>query len=120
MLEERELDVLYPDRTFATVDHIVPTDIQKRPFSDLLAEEMMQELEANTGAHGIEDPGIVHIIGPELGLSQPGMTIACGDSHTSTHGALGAIAFGIAYAYEFGGSTIRALSMEGRGSRRNV
>jgi 3-isopropylmalate/(R)-2-methylmalate dehydratase large subunit len=84
------------------VDHIVPTDDQSRPFKDDLAEMMIQALEHNTAAHGIEFfgldsgfQGIVHIIGPELGLSQPGMTIACGDSHTSTHGALGAIALGI-------------------------
>lgn len=102
MLEERGLNVLRPDRTFATVDHIVPTADQERPFKDRLAEEMMQAIERNTEKHGIEffglntdSQGIVHIIGPELGLTQPGMTIACGDSHTSTHGAFGAIAFGI-------------------------
>ena len=102
MLAERGLKVLHPERTFATVDHIVPTDDQDRPFKDELAERMIQALEANTAKHGIPFfgldsglQGIVHIIGPELGLSQPGMTIACGDSHTSTHGALGAIAFGI-------------------------
>ena len=102
MLEDRNLSVLYPDRTFATVDHIIPTDNQARPFEDPLSEEMMSALERNVKNHGIEyfglesdSQGIVHIIGPELGLTQPGMTIACGDSHTSTHGALGAIAFGI-------------------------
>ncbi len=102
MLAERGLKVLHPERTFATVDHIVPTDDQNRPFKDELAERMIQALEDNTAEHGIPFfgldsglQGIVHIIGPELGLSQPGMTIACGDSHTSTHGALGAIAFGI-------------------------
>ncbi|MFW6227853.1 MAG: 3-isopropylmalate dehydratase large subunit [Alkalispirochaeta sp.] len=102
MLEERGLKVLRPDRTFATVDHIVPTAEQERPFKDRLAEEMMQAIEKNTEKHGIEffglhtdAQGIVHIIGPELGLTQPGMTIACGDSHTSTHGAFGAIGFGI-------------------------
>ena len=102
MLEDRNLSVLYPDRTFATVDHIIPTDNQARPFKDALSEEMMSALERNVKRHGIEyfglesdSQGIVHIIGPELGLTQPGMTIACGDSHTSTHGALGAIAFGI-------------------------
>ncbi len=102
MLRERGLRVLRPDRTFATVDHIVPTADQTRPFSDPLAEEMMQEIEKNTEEFGIEffglstdKQGIVHIIGPELGLTQPAMTIACGDSHTSTHGAFGAIAFGI-------------------------
>ena len=102
MLAERGLKVLHPERTFATVDHIVPTDDQARPFKDELAERMIRALEENTATHGIPFfgldsglQGIVHIIGPELGLSQPGMTIACGDSHTSTHGALGAIAFGI-------------------------
>lgn len=102
MLRERGLAVLRPDRTFATVDHIVPTADQSRPFADPLAEEMMQAIERNTKEFGIEffglhtdRQGIVHIIGPELGLTQPGMTIACGDSHTSTHGAFGAIAFGI-------------------------
>lgn len=174
MLEERNLPVLFPDRTVATVDHIVPTDGQTRPFQDPLAEEMIRALEANTERHGIRyfglessRQGIVHIVGPELGLTQPGMTIACGDSHTSTHGAFGSIAFGIGtsqvrdvlasqclamarpkvrriqvdgtlpegvfakdiilriiadlgvkggigYAYEYGGSTIASLSMEGR------
>ena len=174
MLEERGLSVLYPDRAVATVDHIVPTVDQSRPFADPLAEQMMQALERNTRAHGIrffglesDHQGIVHIVGPELGLTQPGMTIACGDSHTSTHGAFGSIAFGIGtsqvrdvlatqclamskpkvrriqvdgelpdgvsakdiilsiiadlgvngglgFAYEYGGSTIEALSMEGR------
>jgi len=174
MLEERGLSVLYPDRAVATVDHIVPTVDQSRPFADPLAEQMMQALERNTKAHGIQffgleskHQGIVHIVGPELGLTQPGMTIACGDSHTSTHGAFGSIAFGIGtsqvrdvlatqclamskprvrriqvdgdlpdgvsakdiilriiadlgvngglgFAYEYGGSAIDALSMEGR------
>lgn len=102
MLEERGLPVMYPERTFATVDHIVPTANQARPFEDSLAEEMLLALEQNTEKHGIEffglgseHQGIVHMIGPELGLTQPGMTIACGDSHTSTHGAFGAIGFGI-------------------------
>ena len=102
MLADRDLQVLYPDRTFATVDHIVPTHNQSRPFADILAEEMMRAIEENTKKHGIrffgletEYQGIVHIIGPELGLTHPGMTIACGDSHTSTHGAMGAIAIGI-------------------------
>ena len=174
MLHERGLPVLHPDRTVATVDHIVPTEDQSRPFADPLAEEMIQALEHNTKAHGIryygldsDNQGIVHIVGPELGLTQPGMTIACGDSHTSTHGAFGSIAFGIGtsqvrdvlasqclamsrpkvrriqidgtlppgvyakdiilriiadlgvkgglgFAYEYGGSAIDSLSMEGR------
>lgn len=102
MLKERGLRVMYPERTVATVDHIVPTENQQRPFQDSLAEEMMQALEVNTKAHNIRfhpigsgNQGIVHVIAPEQGLTQPGMTIACGDSHTSTHGAFGAIAFGI-------------------------
>ena len=102
MLEERGLPVLHPERTFATVDHIVPTDRQVRPLSDPMAEQMYGVLERNVARHGIaffgldsKYQGIVHVIGPELGLTQPGMTIACGDSHTSTHGAFGTIAFGI-------------------------
>lgn len=102
MLRDRQLTVLYPERTVATVDHIVPTENQTRPFTDILAEEMMQSLEQSCQEHGIRfynigsgNQGIVHVIAPEQGLTQPGMTIACGDSHTSTHGAFGAIAFGI-------------------------
>jgi 3-isopropylmalate/(R)-2-methylmalate dehydratase large subunit len=102
MMRQHGWRVAYPDRTFATIDHIVPTSSQQRPFLDLMAEEMAGSLERNCREHGIplwtpddEHQGIVHVIGPELGLTQPGMTIACGDSHTSTHGALGAIAFGI-------------------------
>src|SRR5512147_1087173 len=101
-LREAKLRVPFPARTFATVDHIIPTDSQRRPLGDPLAEEMLQHLERNCAEHGIRffgpesgRQGIVHVIGPELGLTQPGMTIACGDSHTSTHGAFGAIAFGI-------------------------
>ncbi len=101
-LREIGAKVRFPERTFATVDHIIPTDSQARPLADSLAEEMLVALERNTGEAGIRlfDPpggqqGIVHVIGPELGLTQPGMTIACGDSHTSTHGAFGAVAFGI-------------------------
>jgi 3-isopropylmalate/(R)-2-methylmalate dehydratase large subunit len=105
MLRQHGSGVPFPERTFATVDHIVPTNTQKRPFLDVTAEEMTSALERNCGEFGIrlyapgtaeaDNQGIVHVIGPELGLTQPGMTIACGDSHTSTHGALGAIAFGI-------------------------
>ncbi len=102
MLRERNLKVLFPERTVATVDHIVPTINQARPFADILAEEMIQALEQNTQQYGIRfynvgsgNQGIVHVIAPEQGLTQPGMTVACGDSHTSTHGAFGAIAFGI-------------------------
>ncbi|MGF1542804.1 MAG: 3-isopropylmalate dehydratase large subunit [Pleurocapsa sp.] len=102
MLRERNLQVLFPERTVATVDHIVPTDNRARPFMDVLAEEMIQALEQNAKDYGIRfynmesgNQGIVHVIAPEQGLTQPGMTVACGDSHTSTHGAFGAIAFGI-------------------------
>lgn len=102
MLREKGLKVLYPERTVATVDHIVPTENQARPFADSLAEEMIVALEENTRSNKIRfygigsgNQGIVHVIAPEQGLTQPGMTIACGDSHTSTHGAFGAIAFGI-------------------------
>ena len=101
-LRERQQSVAFPNRTFATMDHIVPTDSIARPFADLQAELMAATLEKNTSEFGIPlfdfstgKQGIVHMIGPELGLTQPGMTIACGDSHTSTHGAFGALAFGI-------------------------
>jgi 3-isopropylmalate/(R)-2-methylmalate dehydratase large subunit len=174
MLRERGLSVAHPERTVATVDHIVPTENQARPYADELAEEMMQAIENNTDEFGIRlhnvgsgKQGVVHIIAPEQGLTQPGMTVACGDSHTATHGAFGAIAFGIGtsqvrdvlatqtlamgrlkvrriqidgdlapgvyakdvilhvlrelgvkagvgHAYEFAGSTIDAMSMEGR------
>jgi len=102
MLRQHGWPVAFPERTFATVDHIVPTDSRRRPFLDLMAEEMTSALERNCREFGINlwapdspNQGIVHVIGPQLGLTQPGMTIACGDSHTSTHGAVGAIAFGI-------------------------
>ncbi len=174
MLRARGWSVRAPDRTVATVDHIVPTADQRRPFADPLAEAMMAALERNCRDYGIRlflpgsgAQGIVHVIGPELGLTQPAMTIACGDSHTSTHGAFGAVAFGIGtsqvrdvlasqclaldplkvrrirvegrlprgvyakdvilaiirrlgvkggvgYAYEYGGSTVAAMSMDER------
>ena len=102
MLRNRGATVAFPERTYATVDHIVPTLDQRRPFADELAEQMMAALERNCRDFGIrfsdlktDQQGIVHVIGPELGLTQPGMTIACGDSHTSTHGAFGAVAIGI-------------------------
>jgi 3-isopropylmalate/(R)-2-methylmalate dehydratase large subunit len=94
--------VALPERTFATLDHIVPTDIRARPFLDAEAEQLTQALEKNVKQFGVEffgldsmNQGIVHVIGPQLGLTQPGMTLACGDSHTSTHGAFGTLAFGI-------------------------
>ncbi|MBA3684750.1 MAG: 3-isopropylmalate dehydratase large subunit [Planctomycetes bacterium] len=102
MLRERKLSVPFPERTVATVDHIVPTESQARPYADGLAEEMMLAIERNCREFGVRlfEPGsgkqgVVHIIAPEQGLTQPGMTVACGDSHTATHGAFGAIAFGI-------------------------
>ena len=102
MLRARGSGVAFPERTYATVDHIVPTLNQSRPFADELAEKMMAALERNVREYGIrfsdlsdDGQGIVHVIGPELGLTQPGITIACGDSHTSTHGAFGSVAFGI-------------------------
>jgi 3-isopropylmalate/(R)-2-methylmalate dehydratase large subunit len=102
MLRDLGLKVLYPSRTFATVDHIVPTDERQEPFSDDLADAMIKALRKNCADNNITffdlptgRQGIVHIVGPEQGITQPGTTIACGDSHTSTHGAFGAIAFGI-------------------------
>ena len=102
MLRARGWPVKFPERTVATVDHIVPTRDQRRPFGDVMAEDMLSSLERNCREAGIRlfdlssgAQGIVHVIGPELGVTQPGMTIACGDSHTSTHGAFGAVAFGI-------------------------
>lgn len=102
MLRELELPVLHPERTFATVDHIIPTDNQSEPFADARATSMLTALRRNCAEHGIRffdlpsgNQGIVHMIGPELGITQPGMTIVCGDSHTATHGAMGSIAIGI-------------------------
>lgn len=102
MLRDLGLKVAMPHRTFATVDHIVPTDQRTEPFSDPLADQMIKELRKNCAEHGITyfdlgsgKQGIVHMVGPEQGITQPGTTIACGDSHTSTHGAFGAVAFGI-------------------------
>jgi 3-isopropylmalate/(R)-2-methylmalate dehydratase large subunit len=102
MLRARGWSVRFPERTIGTVDHIVPTRDQRRPFLDVMAEDMLSALERNCRDAGIRlldlssgAQGIVHVIGPEMGLTQPGMTIACGDSHTSTHGAFGAVALGI-------------------------
>jgi 3-isopropylmalate/(R)-2-methylmalate dehydratase large subunit len=174
MLRDLGLKVVYPKRTFATVDHIVPTDTRTEPFADALAQGMIDALRKACREFGVTffdthtgQQGIVHIIGPEMGLTQPGMTIACGDSHTATHGAFGAIAFGIGtsqvrdilatqtmalsplkirrinvdgklpvgvypkdvilhiirklgvnggtgFAYEYGGSVVHAMDMEGR------
>src|SRR3989338_7443912 len=102
MIREKGLKVAYPRRTFATFDHIVPTEDPARPFDDSLAEEMMQALEKNVKEFGVKlfdfasgQQGVVHVIGPEMGLTQPGLTVACADSPTSTHGAFGAIASGV-------------------------
>ena len=102
MLRDLNLPVLHPERTFATVDHIIPTDNQAEPLADPRAQTMLNALRENTAANGIRMfdlpsgyQGIVHSIGPELGITQPGMTIVCGDSHTATHGAMGSIAMGI-------------------------
>jgi len=94
--------VRQPLRTVATVDHNIPTEPRGTPITDLIAAKQISALQANCKEFGVKlfdmdspDQGIVHVIGPELGLTQPGMTIVCGDSHTSTHGAFGALAFGI-------------------------
>src|SRR5499427_4458995 len=101
-LEQSGRRVRRPDLTVATMDHDVPTRNPLGPISDPLAAEQIARLRKNCEAHGITlyplgspEQGIVHVIGPQLGLTQPGMTVVCGDSHTSTHGAFGALAFGI-------------------------
>jgi 3-isopropylmalate/(R)-2-methylmalate dehydratase large subunit len=101
-LRKRGLKVFRPDQTTATPDHNVPTENQHLTILDELSRRQVEMLKKNCAEHGIkyhelqtEGHGIVHIIGPEMGLTQPGLTIVCGDSHTSTHGAFGAIAFGI-------------------------
>ncbi|HIX88556.1 MAG TPA: 3-isopropylmalate dehydratase large subunit [Candidatus Akkermansia intestinavium] len=102
MLRDLNLPVRHPERIFATPDHIVPTDDQTEPYADPRAAAMLAALRRNCAENGIRlfdlpsgQQGIVHMVGPELGISQPGMTIVCGDSHTATHGAMGAIAMGI-------------------------
>ena len=101
-LRQRGLNVRRPDRTFATMDHSTPTTPHNLPMADAIAAKQLDVLRRNASEFGIQlyelgdaKQGIVHVIGPELGLTQPGMTIVCGDSHTSTHGAFGALAFGI-------------------------
>jgi 3-isopropylmalate/(R)-2-methylmalate dehydratase large subunit len=101
-LKNRKLPVLHPEKTFATADHNTPTLNQHLPVADPLSRNQLKALEENAAAHGIsywglghKKNGIVHVVGPEYGITQPGATIVCGDSHTSTHGAFGAIAFGI-------------------------
>ncbi|MDH3246939.1 MAG: aconitase family protein, partial [Saprospiraceae bacterium] len=101
-LRDRNIPVARPDRTVATADHNVPTKDQHLPIREELSRLQVKTLTDNckefgVTLYGLGHPyqGIVHVIGPELGITQPGMTIVCGDSHTSTHGALGTIAFGI-------------------------
>ena len=131
MLRDLGLKVAMPHRTFATVDHIVPTDRRTEPFADPLADAMIRELRRNCAEHGIVcfdlnsgRQGIVHMVGPEQGITQPGTTIACGDSHTSTHGAFGAIALGIGTSQvrdvlatqtmALGRLKVRRINVEGR------
>lgn len=101
-LKSRGIKVLYPERTFATADHNTPTINQHLPVQDPLSANQLKALESNSNEYGIsywglghQKNGIVHVVGPEYGITQPGANIVCGDSHTSTHGAFGAIAFGI-------------------------
>ena len=101
-LRERNLKVRRPDRTLATADHSIPTSDRTLPILDKIAENQLRQLEQNCLDFGIQcfgvhssQQGIVHVIGPEYGATQPGMTVVCGDSHTATHGAFGALAFGI-------------------------
>jgi 3-isopropylmalate/(R)-2-methylmalate dehydratase large subunit len=101
-LKKRGIPVFRPERTLATADHNIPTINQDQPIKDLLSRNQVEKLAENCKTYGIEfyglnhpRNGIVHVVGPELGFTRPGMTIVCGDSHTSTHGAFGTIAFGI-------------------------
>ena len=101
-IESRGIPVLYPERTFATADHNTPTINQDQPVKDPLSAKQLAALSSNAQKYGISiwalgspKNGIVHVVGPENGITLPGMTIVCGDSHTSTHGAFGCIAFGI-------------------------
>lgn len=102
MLRTLKLKVRYPNRSFATVDHIIPTTDTSEPYADKLAYEMLEHIRKNCAANNIKFfdvntgcQGVIHIVMPEQGIIQPGMTVACGDSHTATHGAFGAVAFGI-------------------------
>ena len=101
-LRDRAIGVRRPDRTMATMDHSIPTRDQTLPILDPVAAKQVEQLRTNCREFGVpladvgdESQGIVHVIGPELGLTRPGITVVCGDSHTSTHGAFGALAFGI-------------------------
>jgi|GEM_PF-6695361 len=144
-LKDRGLTVRRPDRTLATIDHSTPTKINpdgSRPYVTPQAERQVETLLENTRAHGIEthgwdseNRGIVHVMGPELGATQPGMSIVCGDSHTSTHGAFGGITpkdvilhiiakigvgGGTGYALEYRGNVFEQMSMEGRMTVCNI
>ncbi|MBI2817597.1 MAG: 3-isopropylmalate dehydratase large subunit [Acidobacteria bacterium] len=101
-LRDRGIKLRQPSRTVATIDHSVPTTDRSLPIADAMAAKQIRQMETNcrefgVPLYGLDSPhqGIVHVIGPELGLTQPGMTIVCGDSHTATHGAFGALAFGV-------------------------
>ena len=101
-LRRRGLLVRRPNRTVATIDHAIPTHDRSLPIADRVAAGQIEQLKRNCTDFGVPlhgpgsgRQGIVHVIGPELGLTQPGMTVVCGDSHTATHGAFGALAFGI-------------------------
>src|SRR3989339_1125496 len=102
VLRERKLNFFEPHRALATVDHSIPTRLNRHEIFDEMAKKQIETLRKNVKDYNIPfydmdsgNQGIVHVVGPQLGLTQPGMTIVCGDSHTSTHGAFGAIAFGI-------------------------
>ena len=102
MLREMNLPVAYPQRTFGVVDHIIPTTTLDQSWDDPLAIEMYDAVRKNCESNGIKffgpesgGQGVIHVIGPDQGLTQPGMTLACGDSHTATHGAFGMVAFGV-------------------------
>jgi 3-isopropylmalate/(R)-2-methylmalate dehydratase large subunit len=124
MIRDLELPVKFPHRTFATVDHIVPTKNQDAP-TDSMASKMMEALRQNADDFGITYfdlssgmQGIVHVVGPEQGITQPGTTIACGDSHTATHGAFGAIAFGIGTTQVRDALATQTIAMESSKVRR--
>ncbi len=119
MMRERGWKAAFPERTFASIDHTNPTDGSPRPFKDAMAELMVSALEKNAKEFGItifgpedEKNGIVHVIGPELGITQPGMVIVCGDSHTSTHGAFGSLAFGIGTSQVFDVLATQCVAMK--------
>ncbi|MEW6528584.1 MAG: 3-isopropylmalate dehydratase large subunit [Candidatus Micrarchaeota archaeon] len=118
-MRERNWKLAFPQRNFATIDHVNPTDCCTRPFKDKLAEALVRALEKNAKDFGItifglknKNNGIIHVIGPELGITQPGMVITCGDSHTSTHGAFGSLAFGIGTSQVFDVLATQCVAMK--------